>query len=255
MNKSDSINKLSDALVKAQSNIGGAVKDANNPFFKSRYADLGEVIKACKGALNEAGISVTQLVTMTPTGSPALETVLMCEGEWLSATMPLVCAKQNDPQALGSAITYCRRYALQSALLIPAVDDDAEAAMYREETPKTKGAPTKPGRVAGPGTIQAPTPTIEPTPAASIDKRIDGIVASVAQRSVPARAGGMKPVFDVTIKGDAEGEIATASTFSETLGKRAKDLHGSGALIIATIEPKEGKPWVLKALETTETPW
>ena len=134
MNKSESIINLCAALVKAQANIGGAVKREANSFFKSKYADLGEVIMACKSALIAEGIAVTQLVTTSENSLPALETILMhSSGEWISATMPVVCAKQHDPQALGSAVTYSRRYALQSALLIPTADDDGEAAMFRNE--------------------------------------------------------------------------------------------------------------------------
>lgn len=131
MNKSDSISKLSAALTKAQANIGGATKDARNPFFKSAYADLGEVMKACKEPLLEQGLSVLQLVGHDEAGN-YLETIILHEsGEWMSDKMTLVFAKDRDPQSMGSAITYARRYALQSALFIPAVDDDAEGAMHR----------------------------------------------------------------------------------------------------------------------------
>ena len=134
MNKSDSISNLAPALVLAQANIGGAVKASQNPHFKSNFANLGDVIYACKAALTEQGIAASQFVTTLESGAPGLETILVhATGEWISSVMPVVCAKQNDPQALGSAITYARRYALQSALLIPAVDDDGEAAMFRQE--------------------------------------------------------------------------------------------------------------------------
>lgn len=129
MNKSDSISTLAASLTEAQSKIGGAVKDAQNPFFKSHYADLGSVMSVCKGPLLEHGISVLQLVGSDGNGG-YLETVLLHKsGEFISDRMKLVCAKPNDPQAMGSAISYARRYALQSALFIPAVDDDAEHAM------------------------------------------------------------------------------------------------------------------------------
>lgn len=129
MNTSTTIAIIASALTKAQGKIGAAVKDARNPFFKSKYADLGSVMEACKQPLLEQGISVLQLVGME-NGTGYLETVLLHEsGEFISDRMPLVCAKPHDPQAFGSAITYARRYALQSALFIPAEDDDAENAM------------------------------------------------------------------------------------------------------------------------------
>lgn len=129
MNKSDSISTLAASLTEAQGKIGAASKDASNPFFKSHYADLGSVMSVCKGPLLEHGISVLQLVGSDGNGG-YLETVLLHKsGEFISDRMKLVCAKPNDPQAMGSAISYARRYALQSALFIPAVDDDAENAM------------------------------------------------------------------------------------------------------------------------------
>lgn len=129
MNKSDTITNIAASLTKAQAKIGAASKDALNPFFKSHYADLGSVMSVCKGPLLEHGISVLQLVGSDGNGG-YLETVLLHEsGEFISDRMKLVCAKQHDPQAMGSAISYARRYALQSALFIPAVDDDAEHAM------------------------------------------------------------------------------------------------------------------------------
>jgi hypothetical protein len=69
-----------------------------------------------------------------------VETLLLHEsGEWISCQTPIVCAKQNDPQAFGSAITYAKRYSLQAILGVPSEDDDGESAMER----KKKG-PTSP---------------------------------------------------------------------------------------------------------------
>ncbi len=136
MNHSTAIVAISAALVAAQKSIGAASKSAANPFFKSKYADLGSVMEACKGPLLDQGIAVLQLVGKDESG-PYLDTVLMhSSGEWISDKMPIVCAKQNDPQAMGSAISYARRYALQSACFIPAEDDDGEKAMTRTEPAK-----------------------------------------------------------------------------------------------------------------------
>lgn len=124
MNKSDSIIKITTAYLKAQKEIGAAVKDSSNPFFKSKYADLGSVMEACKKALNDNGISVLQ-----PVNGDEVETILIHEsGEWLSSNTKIVCKVSNDPQAYGSAITYARRYGLQSMVFIPAEDDDGNKA-------------------------------------------------------------------------------------------------------------------------------
>ena len=127
MKISDSIVKIAPAFLKAQKEIGAAVKGSSNPFFHSKYADLGAVMEACKEQLNSNGIMVLQPVT-----GDVVETVLVHEsGEWMSSETKIVSKSENDPQAQGSAITYARRYGLQSMVFIPAEDDDGESAMNR----------------------------------------------------------------------------------------------------------------------------
>ena len=132
MNKSESISNLAKALCKAQNEMGGAVKDAKNPFFKSNYADLTSIIKAIKEPFASNGLSYSQFpVTSEGGGGVGVVTVLMhSSGEWLESEFYLPLAKK-DPQGGGSAITYARRYALQAMAGIPTADDDAEAAMMR----------------------------------------------------------------------------------------------------------------------------
>ncbi len=109
------------------------MKDSKNPFFKSNYADLTSVIMAIKEPFSNAGLAYTQF-PVSEDGRVGVVTRLMHEsGEWLehSYTLPTV---KNDPQAAGSAITYARRYALQSIAGIPTADDNAESAMLRGST-------------------------------------------------------------------------------------------------------------------------
>lgn len=134
MNKSETIGKLATALVKAQASMGSAIKDSNNPFFKSKYADLTEVIETVKKPLNDNGISFLQIVELADNGNQVVETTLLHEsGEFISGKTLVVTAKQNDPQALGSAITYAKRYGLQAICGLPTDDDDGEAAMARKQ--------------------------------------------------------------------------------------------------------------------------
>jgi hypothetical protein len=127
MNKSNSIKELAGALCKAQEQMCGAVKDSKNPFFKSSYADLGAVVKAIKEPFADNGLSYSQFPLFVD-GKVGVETILMhTSGEWLSGEIVLPMTKQ-DPQAAGSAITYARRYALQSIAGIPAEDDDGNHA-------------------------------------------------------------------------------------------------------------------------------
>ena len=142
MKTSESIVKIAPALLAAQKEIGSATKDATNPFFKSKYADLGSVMEACKEALNKNGIVVLQPVSnsfsfndQAPVPMTFVETILLHEsGEFISDIMLASVKQHNDPQAQGSAITYARRYSLQSMMFIPAEDDDAEKATPRPQT-------------------------------------------------------------------------------------------------------------------------
>lgn len=132
MNKSENINELAAALSRAQNEMGGAVKDSKNPFFKSNYADLTSVIKAIKQPFVNNGLSYAQFpVTSSGGNGIGVKTILMhLSGQWIEEEFYLPLAKQ-DPQAAGSAITYARRYSLAALAGIPTVDDDSEASMMR----------------------------------------------------------------------------------------------------------------------------
>lgn len=127
MERSDSIKHLAMALNKAQAEMSGAKKGANNPFFKSKYADLNAVVDAVRIPFAENGLSYSQFPVMDDK-RVGVETILMHEsGEFIASTLMLPATKL-DPQAAGSAITYARRYALQSIAGIPAEDDDGNSA-------------------------------------------------------------------------------------------------------------------------------
>ena len=130
MKSSENLEKLSLALCSAQGAMGGAVKGSANPFFKSSYADLTSVIKAIKQPCFDNGLSYVQLPHRDGNSIGVVTRLMHTSGQWLEHefTLPMV---KGDPQAAGSAITYARRYALQALFGIPAVDDDAEAAVLR----------------------------------------------------------------------------------------------------------------------------
>ncbi|URC15413.1 single-strand DNA-binding protein [Paraglaciecola Antarctic JLT virus 2] len=126
MNKSDSIKELAGALNKAQAEMSGAKKRENNPFFKKKYADMNSVVDAVRVPFCENGLSYAQF-PLFENGCVGVETILMHEsGEWISNILMLPMVKQ-DPQAAGSAITYARRYSLQSIAGIPSEDDDGNS--------------------------------------------------------------------------------------------------------------------------------
>ena len=138
---------IATALAAAQANMGKALKQANNPHFRSKYADLGNVMDACLPALNGAGIALIQ-----PTGENEhgryVETALIDgeSGEILSCRVPLIVSK-NDMQGYGSAVTYARRYGLMAMAGIAPEDDDGNAAAkappkqeQRQQKPQETGA-------------------------------------------------------------------------------------------------------------------
>ncbi len=131
MNRSESIAKIAAAIVKAQSVMGNAIKDAKNPFFKSSYANLNAVREAVLPAMNANGISVLQ-PTIQVDGKSFVETVLLHEsGEFISSLTEVIVSKINDAQQQGSGISYARRYGLQSLANIGSDDDDGETAVGR----------------------------------------------------------------------------------------------------------------------------
>lgn len=131
MNTSEQINELAAALAKAQGEMQGASKDSANPFFKSKYADFASVRAACLPALTKHGIAVVQSPEIVNEVNVTVETRLIhSSGQWIAGTVQCA-AKDNSPQAIGSAITYLRRYALQSFAGVAAEDDDGEAAQGR----------------------------------------------------------------------------------------------------------------------------
>ena len=113
-------------LALAMEEMGAVYKDKDNPFFKSKYADINAYIDVIKPALTNHGLSVVQPLTNID-GKPAIATIIMDGNDTiLTSTMPL--PDIQDPQKMGSAITYFRRYALQSLFVLKAEDDDAEGA-------------------------------------------------------------------------------------------------------------------------------
>lgn len=121
--KSESIAELAKALVAVQKEMPKLTKNADNPFFKSKYVDLATVMESMLPILSKNGLAITQFVSHID-GQSSLTTTLIHEsGEFMSATMPLLLPK-NDPQGQGSAITYARRYGAMSALGIVADEDD-----------------------------------------------------------------------------------------------------------------------------------
>ncbi len=133
MQTSDTINDLATALCKAQGSLSGAKKDSANPFFKSTYADLEAVWTACREPLAKNGLSVIQTLSTHEDGIKVQVTTMLAHisGQWIRDTLTL-SPKDSGPQAMGSCISYGRRYALAAIVGVYQTDDDAEAAHGRK---------------------------------------------------------------------------------------------------------------------------
>lgn len=132
----ESLKNLATALAKAQGVIENAKKGNLNPHFKSRYADLASVWDEVREPFTSNGLSVVQLPCEAPAGFVGLETtILHSSGETIAQKFFMPLAKDRDPQAVGSAITYAKRYALLGAAGIAPEDDDGNAATARPARP------------------------------------------------------------------------------------------------------------------------
>lgn len=154
MEKSEQIDQLAAALANAQGKIRGASKDSSNPFYRSKYADLESCWDAIRDAFTENGLAVAQPVSLTD-GAVTVTTILLhTSGQWMSERMTMTPMRQGkggewvkaeDPQSLGSCITYNRRYSLQAMTGLTPIDDDGNAASgIPAETHKTPKPPPQP---------------------------------------------------------------------------------------------------------------
>jgi len=136
------VKAIASALVKAQKAFGPALKQSNNPHFKSRYADLATCVEAVIDALNDNGIALIQQTSECESGV-IVETVFIHEsGETYSAGKLHVPSSKHDAQGYGSALTYARRYSLMAACGIAPEDDDGNAATAAP--PVRRAAPAAP---------------------------------------------------------------------------------------------------------------
>lgn len=127
-------------LLKVQQEIKAVKKEENNPFFKSKYFDINGLLEALKPVLNANGLVVMQPLSNVGV-QPAILTVLIDPESGESFESYAVLPDVQDPQKMGSAITYLRRYSLQSLFLLQAEDDDGNIASQKVENPDKGFAP------------------------------------------------------------------------------------------------------------------
>lgn len=132
--QSEKTAELVTALTKASGQIKVARKDSENPFFHSRYADLSAITEASREALVNNDLVVTQSTSIELNQMVLVTTLHHVSGQWIRGYYP-ISAMKADPQSMGSAVTYARRYALSSMLGIVTEDDDGESSMGRNAQP------------------------------------------------------------------------------------------------------------------------
>lgn len=228
---SQTLGKLSEALAKAQGEIEGAKKDTHNPFFHARYAALSSVWDACREPLSKNGLAVVQLPGQNGGGLFVDSILSHSSGEWISSRLYVKPGKRDkdgnfhelsDSQAVGSAITYARRYGLQALVGIAPMDDDAEAAMGRQQSREADAKTQKdaPLKVSG----------RKPKPGGPMD----GVGAALAKEreiikgdEIPMFNGPKHAALAARLKeeGIAEDDLMSAAKFASLIPSTAKSFR------------------------------
>lgn len=200
MRKSDSIAKLAPALVAAQAEVENATKNANNPHFRSQYADLAEIIRTVKPVFTSHGLAIMQMPGLEE-GHATVETMLVHEsGEWITGMAGAPLAK-SDPQGVGSAITYLRRYSLAALAGIAQEDDDGNAASKGTAQP-AKTAKAAPKANGGVHATEKQTGLITTLSAASVltESERDGVRGRLARGMTIGQASEAIDWLNTTIE-------------------------------------------------------
>lgn len=125
MNKSESITELNKALANFHKEVKQPMKDANNPFFKSKYVPLENVVETIDDVAPKHGLTYSQYPVTTENGLVGISTVLLHEsGEYIEFPPATTKPDKNTAQGVGSALTYMRRYSLSAVFGITSDQDD-----------------------------------------------------------------------------------------------------------------------------------
>lgn len=201
MKTSEHVDKIGEALANAQSLIGTVTLNKINPHFQSKYADLSAIREACKDALAKHGIALVQSPEVREGRALVITRLIHKSGQWIENELSLKPDRGDTPQAIGSAITYARRYALASLLGIVADEDD-------------DGNAAEGSRLAGSKRAPAPQPTKKIYYNAKDPAFIAKIEELLARRSqlekkeavlraldgIEAAPGRVEQVLDITLK-------------------------------------------------------
>lgn len=164
------------ALVKAQMAFRDPAKDATNPHFRSKFVTLKGVLDSVRPSLHANGIALVQSIDFDTTHTWVLTRLIHESGECLESRCPVVAAKQNDPQAMGSAITYARRYAAAAICGVAPADDDDDGEHAARPTPAPAAKrSSKPSSVVHDGTGGVPIDKTPVTGFAMVEEAVQAI--------------------------------------------------------------------------------
>lgn len=140
METSQEVKDIFAALNKFQSEVSPTKKHAENPYFKSSYADLASIWENIQKPLTSSGLCITQAIGVYNDKISVFTMLGHISGQWIKSVYP-VNPPKADPQGVGSAITYARRYALSAMLgLVSEKDDDGERARIAHEREDKSGS-------------------------------------------------------------------------------------------------------------------
>ncbi|QDX63667.1 single-stranded DNA-binding protein [Staphylococcus pseudintermedius] len=142
MNKSESVVEINKAMVAFRKEVKQPLKDKNNPFFKSKYVPLENVVEAIDEAATPHGLSYTQWALNDKDGRVGVATMLMHEsGEYIEYDPVFMNAEKNTPQGAGSLISYLKRYSLSAIFGITSdQDDDGNIASGKQAKSEPKAS-------------------------------------------------------------------------------------------------------------------
>lgn len=202
MNKSETIAELAAALAEAQGEMENASKNSQNPHLKNRYADLAEILNTIRPCLSKHGLSFSQHPSFID-GMVHVETVLLHKsGEWMSSTISTPVQKA-DPQGVGSATTYARRYSLAAIVGLSQEDDDGHAA----SNGKPNGAKQQP---------KPTTPAAPPTPQMMTDAQRKALMSLYSDCPREERLQDANEILKA-----AKPDMADITSFSQLTVKMA----------------------------------
>lgn len=220
------------ALIKAQSEMGPLVKNASNPHFNSQFADLGETMKV-KEVLNANGFAVVQYLRVRPDDITLVTEFIHTSGESIAGDWP-VKPERPGPQALGSAVTYARRYSLQTLAALATADDDGNAATggeMRDAASPDRVAPRRAMNMRK-APVQGPSP-LEPDQLTALNIALDELGVGYTRAGI---------YFDNAKVARDKREAAELRAVGENIVRDAKLAWLSGHLGRKIATSKDVKP-------------